>query len=234
LVAVLADLLIGAILLVAAAAALQQTLELTPVVLPLALFAYLGMAMVIAIARDGRPLTPADRVTLGRGVLVMLLVGLLAAAGDLAADPSVVFALALVAVLLDGVDGLVARRLDCATEAGGRFDMELDAFLLLVLCLWLLLLERAGAWVLLIGLWRYAFVAAGWGVAALKRPLPPSQRRRVICAVQGLGLAGCLIPGLPALWSSLIAAGLLILVSYSFVTDIAASWRADPSRGVSP
>ena len=37
------------------------------------------------------------------------------------------------ALALDGVDGQVARRTGTASELGARFDMEVDAFLILVL-----------------------------------------------------------------------------------------------------
>ena len=40
--------------------------------------------------------------------------------------------LASVALILDGVDGKVARRTRNASAFGARFDMEVDAFLILV------------------------------------------------------------------------------------------------------
>ena len=41
--------------------------------------------------------------------------------------------LATVALILDAVDGQVARRTATASPLGARFDMEVDAFLILVL-----------------------------------------------------------------------------------------------------
>ena len=41
--------------------------------------------------------------------------------------------LTAVALALDGVDGRVARRTETVTAVGARFDMEVDAFLILVL-----------------------------------------------------------------------------------------------------
>ena len=43
---------------------------------------------------------------------------------------------------------------------------------------------------LLSGLLRYAFVAAGWLWPWLRAPLPPSRRRQTICVVQIVGLTG--------------------------------------------
>ena len=222
---ILPDLLLAAIVLAAAAGGLRLSLDLPAGVLPLALLAYAAMAVMLWRLCGNRPLTPADRVTMGRGLLVMLLIGLLPAAGGLREEPVLPFALALTAVLLDGLDGFVARRLHCVTQAGARFDMELDAVLLLVLCLWLVQLGLAGPWVLGIGAWRYVFVLAGRLRPQLRRPLAPSQRRRVICGIQGVGLAICLAPGFPPAWVPPLAAALLALLSYSFLVDAAASWQ---------
>ena len=41
--------------------------------------------------------------------------------------------MATVALLLDAVDGQVARRTNTVSALGARFDMETDAFLVLVL-----------------------------------------------------------------------------------------------------
>ncbi len=222
---ILPDLLVGAIVLAAAVGGLRLLLALPALVMPVALLGYFGLAATIWRYRRWAPLTPADRVTMGRAILVMLLLGLLPAADDLAGQMALPFAIALVAVMLDGLDGLVARRLACQTAAGARFDMELDAFLLLILCGWVVALDRAGAWVMLIGLWRYAYVMAGWRWSALRQTLPPSQRRRVICAIQGVGLAVLMAPGMPVSWATPIAAILLVLLSYSFMVDITQSLR---------
>src|SRR6478735_8541894 len=62
---------------------------------------------------------------------------------------------------LDGVDGWMARRAGTASAFGARFDMETDAAFLLVLSALALRYGKAGAWVLLIGLMRYLFIATG-------------------------------------------------------------------------
>ncbi len=223
---ILPDLLIAAILLMGAAGGLRIVFDLSAAVPIVAMLVLIALGTVLWRHQGFRPFTPADRVTLGRAVLVMLLIALLPAASGLPAQSGIVFALGLVAVLLDGVDGAVARRWRCETVEGARFDMELDALLLLVLCGWLVVMERAGLWVLAIGGWRYAYVLAGWWWPALRMPLAPSQRRRVICAVQGMGLVVCLAPGLPATLTAPLALGLLILLSYSFIVDIAAAFQS--------
>src|SRR4051794_27037258 len=91
------------------------------------------------LRRSGAPgLGAANRVTLARAVLVGGVAALVA--DGLAADgllrPGAVatlVGLAAVALVLDGVDGWVARRTGTVSELGWRFDMEVDAFLILVL-----------------------------------------------------------------------------------------------------
>src|SRR5207248_932960 len=81
-----------------------------------------------------------------------------------------------VVLLLDGLDGQVARRTGTASEFGARFDMEVDAFLILLLCV---VVSRAlGPWVLAIGLMRYVFVAASWAMPWLTASLYPSMARK--------------------------------------------------------
>ena len=79
-----------------------------------------------------------------------------------------------VALALDGVDGKVARRTGTSSALGARFDMEVDAFLILVLSAASPL--SLGPWVLAIGAMRYAFVAAAEVLAWLRAALPPSYR----------------------------------------------------------
>ena len=54
-----------------------------------------------------------------------------------------------VALLLDWVDGQVARRTHTESAFGARFDMEVDAFLILVLSVYVA--STTGWWVLIIG-----------------------------------------------------------------------------------
>ncbi|MDS7594430.1 CDP-alcohol phosphatidyltransferase family protein [Agrobacterium tumefaciens] len=127
----------------------------------------------------------------------------------------VVFALAL-----DGIDGYLARRYGCESELGARFDMEVDAFLVLILSVAAAMLDKAGAWVLVIGLMRYGFVAAGWFVPALGAELPSSLRRKLICVVQVSTLCLILVPAVNVPVSSYLAAISLAMLTISFAIDI--------------
>lgn len=126
----------------------------------------------------------------------------------------------LAALALDGVDGYLARRFGHASAFGARFDMEVDAFLILVLSLAAALSGKAGFWVLAIGAMRYLFVAAQRFVPALNGELPPSFRRKFVCVLQVTGLGLLVLPVLRPPVSTGIALLLLAALAASFAADI--------------
>ncbi|WP_019625454.1 CDP-alcohol phosphatidyltransferase family protein [Thioalkalivibrio sp. ALJT] len=164
---------------------------------------------------------PANRVTLVRAALTAPLAALVFMAP--AADTLLalwVIALAALALLLDGVDGAVARRSGSSTAYGARFDMELDAAMILALALLAWQLTPVGPWVVLIGLMRYIFVLAARPWPWLAAELPPSRRRQAICVLQTVILLLALTPALPAAVAITIALGGLFALTLSFAVDI--------------
>jgi phosphatidylglycerophosphate synthase len=95
-----------------------------------------------------------------------------------------------VAFLLDGVDGWLARRLGLSSDFGAHLDMEADAFLVLVvdLELWT---RGMGAWILITGALRYAYVLALW-VAHARAEMPRSDLGRYAFATLMIGLCAAL------------------------------------------
>ena len=160
-------------------------------------------------------------MTLGRAALAVPVVALCLPPGPLRAEGYWwVILLATVVMILDGVDGRIARRTGTQSVFGARFDMELDAALILALSVLVWAGGRAGAWCLLIGLMRYLFVAASWLWPALGAELPESYRRKVVCVLQGVVLLVALGPIIPgAVATAVVAAGLAALI-YSFAVDI--------------
>jgi glycosyltransferase 2 family protein len=67
---------------------------------------------------------------------------------------------ALSNILLDAVDGWLARRTGQSSEFGAHYDIEADALLVLTLTVILFGRGVAGSWVILAGLWRYLYVLA--------------------------------------------------------------------------
>ena len=131
-----------------------------------------------------------------------------------------VLTVASVAASLDALDGWLARRTGMSSTFGARFDMETDALFILVLSLWAWRLGKAGPWVILAGLLRYAFVLATLLLPALRGNLPPSFRRKTIAAVQMVALLVVIVPFVSASNSAPIAAVALLTLVVSFAMDI--------------
>src|SRR3954471_18703992 len=130
-------------------------------------------------------LGPADWVTLARGTLTVAVAALVVESLHRAVPVALLVSFAAMALVLDAVDGWVARRTR-TTVFGARLDGEVDAFLIAVLSVYVA--RSVGGWVLTIGLARYVFGAAGWGPRGLRAPLPPRHWRKVVCAIQGIVL----------------------------------------------
>jgi phosphatidylglycerophosphate synthase len=119
------------------------------------------------------------------------------------------------------VDGWFARRLGLTSRFGARFDLEIDALMILILSVLAWQTGRAGLWVLAIGGMRYAFVALGMIWPAARRPLPPSFRRKTACAALGVLLLICLLPPTPAWLAHSVATLALLSQLTSFAIDLA-------------
>lgn len=167
--------------------------------------------------RPHRP-GPADWVTLARATLAVGVAALVADSFDRPARVAILVTLAAVALALDLVDGWVARRTGTASELGARFDGEVDAFLILVLSVYVA--RSTGVWVLAIGAARYVFLAAGWLLPWLREPLPPRYWRKVVCATQGIVLTIAAADVLPPALTRAALAVALVLLAESFGRDV--------------
>lgn len=180
-----------------------------------------------AVARDRAAcgiatLGPADVVTLARAVLACALAALVTDAALGAPASQAIVPLAVVALLLDAVDGRVARATETTSVFGARFDGETDAFLLLVLSAHVA--GSYGGWVLAIGLARYAYAAAGRVWPWLRGPLPFRYWRKVVTAVQGIVLTLAAAGVLPAFLMSVALVAAIALLAESFGRDVLWSW----------
>jgi phosphatidylglycerophosphate synthase len=174
-----------------------------------------------------RQLGPAGRVTLGRATLVGGVTALVVGGSGVAAQ-WVLVALAAVAIVLDGIDGLVARRRQVVSEDGARFDMELDAFFLLVLSAGLV--ASLGVWVLAVGLMRYTFALAALIRPWLRAPLPPSLARKAVAATQAVALTAASAPAVPRPVAATLVGAALVLLGWSFGRDIVRLARRRSAR----
>ena len=219
---------VGLIIVVAVAVVARVVLSLGELY-PLKAGAVFALVSVLAIGflRANHPFShfgPGNQMTTARAMLVALVASLIgepglpyAAAGAAGAS--------LLVVALDGVDGWLARRTQMASNFGARFDMEVDALLILALAILVWRYDKAGAWVVLSGLLRYLFVAAGWWWQWLRSPFPPSRRGKVICVVQIVGLTVAIAPIVTPSVSVLLAGAALLALCYSFLIDTVWLWR---------
>jgi phosphatidylglycerophosphate synthase len=174
---------------------------------------------VTARMRSDRPaILPADWVTMTRAVLTAGVAGMVADSFGRPVSIAALVTLSAVALVLDAVDGRVARWTETATPLGGRLDGEVDAFLILLLSI--AVSQDFGSWVLVIGAARYALLLAGWLIPWLAAPLPPRYWRKVVAAVQGIVLTVA-VSGLLSLLAGMIAvAAALLLLAESFGRDV--------------
>jgi phosphatidylglycerophosphate synthase len=189
----------------------------------------LTIALSTGLRRAGmRKLGPANVVTLSRALLVGGVTALVANSVNHPVPTAVVVALVAVALSLDGVDGQVARRTGSTSALGARFDMEIDAFLILVLSVFVA--GSLGWWTVAIGAFRYVFVAASWASPWLTAALPPKFSRKVVAAVQGVVLVVATAGLLPHAVTFAAVAAALASLTWSFGRDIGWLWRTESAQ----
>jgi phosphatidylglycerophosphate synthase len=162
-------------------------------------------------------LGPANAATATRSTLVGIVTSLVVSSFAGPVPLPLLVALTVTALLLDAVDGWLARRFRSESELGARFDMEVDAFLMLALCVFDA--RILGWWILTIGLMRYAFVAVGWVFPWMRGQLPPRYWRKVVTAVSGIALAFAASGWMPVAAAIALAAALGLLIE-SFGRDV--------------
>ncbi len=186
-------------------------------------------AVLITLLRRGLAnagltrLGPADVVTLARGLMACVVAALtvqLVMGHDVRVA---VVALAVPALVLDGVDGWVARRTGTVSALGARFDGEVDAFLILVLSI--AAAPTFGWWVLAGGLARYTFGAAGLVAPWMRGQLEFRYWRKVVAATAGIVLAVAVADVLPRGVSLGALVGAHVLLAESFGRDVWSLWR---------
>ncbi|GAB7004365.1 hypothetical protein JCM18899A_18380 [Nocardioides sp. AN3] len=171
-------------------------------------------------------LRPADAVTTVRLVLACVVAALVARSLVAPTETALIVTLSTVALILDAVDGQVARRTRC-TRFGARYDMEVDAFLVLVLSV--LVATTIAWWALLIGLARYLLLVAGWCWPWLRGETPPRFWAKVVAAIQGIVLTVLVAGVLPRSVAPVALGVALLLLVESFAHQIRQLWRARPA-----
>lgn len=161
-------------------------------------------------------------VTLGRlAIVAALIVPLFGAAGL----QWTVFTMAAVALVLDGIDGWLARRQGLTSRFGARFDMEVDAALALLLALNAYAAGTMGIWIVALAAPRYLFGVAGMVLPWLNGPLPESFARKLVCVIQIGVLVGLQPPILPTQLATAAVVLAVLALAWSFGRDALWLWR---------
>ncbi|HUZ51215.1 MAG TPA: CDP-alcohol phosphatidyltransferase family protein [Streptosporangiaceae bacterium] len=186
--------------------------------------------LVTARMRSDQPaILPADWVTLTRALLIAGVAGLVADSFGRPVSVTALVTLSAAALVLDAVDGQVARRTGTATPLGARIDGEADAFLILLLSI--AVSQDYGSWVLVIGAARYALLLAGWLIPWLAAPLPPRYWGKVVAAVQGIVLTVAASGLLDRLAGMIAVAAALLLLAESFGRNVIWLYRTGAGPG---
>ncbi len=206
----------------------------TPIVTAMLVWAVVGVLIVRGLTRSA-PLSSyfglANTVTTIRAGATVLLAAFVPVADQIGSGIFWVLSIiAIVALLMDGLDGYLARSRNESTAFGARFDMEVDALLALVMSLLLWRSQQFGIWILGLGVLRYLFVAAGLYFPALQQPLFPSMRRKTVCVIQVATLAALLTPLINGTLATLLGVSALLCLIASFARDTQWLMRRQPGN----
>jgi CDP-diacylglycerol--glycerol-3-phosphate 3-phosphatidyltransferase len=198
-----------------------------------------GQLWYVAHAADARPagllrdaLGPANLLTLLRGGLYAAVAGFaVAPSGMLAWGPAACYG---AGVLLDKLDGTVARTVGEETELGADLDMAFDTFGFVAAPLVAVLWGLLPVWYLSLSAARYVFLAGLRWRRFRGRPvydLPDSDLGRYLAAVQMAFLAVALAPPAPSdlVWAAapVVLAPSLLVFARDFL--VASGRLADPT-----
>ena len=74
---------------------------------------------------------------------------------------------------------------------------------------------------------RYVFVAAGWLLHWMARPLRPTRRAQTIAVSYMVGLSVALTSCVPTPLSAIAVGAPLVALSWSFAVDVCRLWRME-------
>jgi phosphatidylglycerophosphate synthase len=184
-----------------------------------------GSLLTIALMRKGFP-----HALLGMGNVVTLIRLALVAAliSPLLANPTagVVVAVALASLLLDGVDGWLARRESRVSSFGARLDIEVDSAFAMVLALNSWVIGTTGPLIILLALPRYIYVAFAKIYPWLNKQPPTRIGGKVVGVIQILALISFNLPNFPQWLVIPVVAIVLAGLIWSFGRDVRWLWRS--------
>ncbi len=124
------------------------------------------------------------------------------------------FVLFLIAICLDGLDGYLARRFGQTSEVGGKFDMEIDAFLVFTLSWIHVDLQNLTWYILIPGGLRYVYEIALFWLPKTGKEILPKMVRSTIAVSFFLSLLIPFVTEEPSLILITYVSGTLIICSF--------------------
>ncbi|MEM9732280.1 MAG: CDP-alcohol phosphatidyltransferase family protein [Pseudomonadota bacterium] len=188
----------------------------------------LGFCLALMALRTSYPhatLGYCNTVTTVRLMLTsILVVGLISPM----ASPWSVVILACINLLLDGVDGWLARAEGTVSKFGARFDLEVDSLFALVLSLYAVQSSPLGLFALFLGLPRYLFWSAQFAFPWLSGALPERFSRKLVCVWQIAVLLLLVSPYGHEPVVQLAAIMAILALIWSFALDVRWLWCHRP------
>jgi phosphatidylglycerophosphate synthase len=183
-----------------------------------------GAASIAALVGVNRDRWPSLRSFGWANGVTALRVALVWTVGArLAKAPEPLLAVIVLALYsLDGLDGYLARRHGTSSEFGALFDMEADAYFVLMVELVAYQRGDVGAWILVTGVLRYVYVLVRAFVPARRPDVPRSRFGRL--AFTGLALGLFFLFALPGAIGQTCALAGTVLVCVSFARSFHASY----------
>lgn len=135
----------------------------------------------------------------------------------------------LAGILLDGLDGSLARKYLTQSLFGEYLDKEADALFVMAMTIGLYETGYAGGWILSLGLIRFA---AAFPSHFLKAPAEKDAKKQYARIIAGIVMVGLPLAFIAPLWLyawALPAMGLLL--AYSFLRGFADQWKATAMQG---
>lgn len=141
----------------------------------------------------------------------------------------VFFVVGILILVADGLDGYYARKHNTVSDFGDFFDKETDAFFVLAFCIILVEQELLGAWIILPGLMRYAFVLILYLFNIEHIVLGKSYRRRFVGMWFMGSMMGCFV--LPEVFYTAAMVFATAMLAYSFMKDFFLMLKQRPYQG---
>ncbi|MCF7804269.1 MAG: CDP-alcohol phosphatidyltransferase family protein [Candidatus Marinimicrobia bacterium] len=164
----------------------------------------------------------ANTITFFRGFLLALLAGLIFSPEILSRAPYLPAILYLLAGILDGFDGHIARRRDHISSLGQMLENRFDALGILVASTMGIALGKLPVWYMSIGLAYYLFILGRKWRLRTGKPvieLQPDRFRSVAAGIQMGFLGIALLPIFPGEITKIAAPGFFIPTVYLFLRD---------------